>query len=308
MIQGRRQIANYSAPVGFGYITIPFDVDREKYIKTCYRKERVAIQLDGGGSVIDNCYISKESLQQIKFPISDKELGSAVAYIVPHFHNIPIIVGVISKADETQLLEENSFKKVVRTSNANVSVIGRGKSGELFVNVESDFENEGSIYITLRSKNNTSKFNIKCFGDISAYAEGKVFLKCLNDVQISSISFDENGKEISDANLTLNKNGFVLQDRFENKIESSDDGEIHIIPKEKLNVFQGSEPMVLGNELKKQLETITKRIDTILDALNAGKAASANIGTYILAVGAVLETIPNPEDFNKINSTKAFTD
>lgn len=308
MNPSRKQIANYSAPVGFGYIVVPFDVDREKYVQTCYRKERVAVQLDGGGSTIDNCYISKESLQQIIFPESHEKLGSAVAFIVPHFHNIPIIVGVISKADETQLLEENSFKKIVRTPTANVSINGRGKSGELFVNVESDFENEGSIYITLRSKNNTSKFDVKCFGDISIYSEGKTSLKCLNDVEISSISLNETGEEIIDSNLTLNGDGFVLIDKFENKIESNKDGDINILPKEKCNVFQGSEPMVLGNILKEQLETVTKRINTILEALNAGKVAGGNIGSYILAVSAVLDTIPQPESFDEINSEKSFLD
>lgn len=304
----RYDIPNSSYPVGFGYITIPFDVDREKYVQTCLRKERVAIQLDDGGGVIKNCYVSKNILQQIYFPLKDTELGSAVAFIVPKFYNIPIIVGVISKADETQLLDEYSFKKVVGDDESKVVIEGKGKTGELFLNVESDYENGGSIYINLRSKNSTSKFNVNCFGDINIYSEGKTDLKCVNNVTTIRSVRVENGEEKLNAGLQLDENGFFLRDYFENNIISSNDGSITIYPKEKVNLFEGSEPLVKGSELKKQLETMKTRIDRIIQSLEAGSGASSTATTYSAAVMLVLETILDEENFDNINSKKSFTD
>ena len=82
----RENIENYNYPVGFGYITIPYDVDRDLYIKTCYRKERVAIQLDDGGGIIRNCYVGKTAMQNIEFPENFDKLGSGVFFIVPKFN------------------------------------------------------------------------------------------------------------------------------------------------------------------------------------------------------------------------------
>lgn len=304
----RENVSNYSHPVGFGYITIPYDSDRDKYIKTCMRKERVAVKLDDGGSVLNNCYISREALQRIKFPLDYQKLGSAVAFIVPKFHNIPIIVGILSKSDESQLLEENDFKHEVNSSDAIVSIQGKGNSGELYIDVNSDFEDGGNIYITLKNNKNKSKFNVKCFGDVNIYAEGDIASKCSGNASMESFYVNESGEEIINAKINLSESGFIAEDKFGNKIESNSDNEINIVPTSKCNLFEGSEPLVKGNELKKQLETMSNRIQTLIDSLNAGAASPGSIQTYITAVGAVLATIENQEDLDNINSEKSFTD
>lgn len=304
----RKNISNYSSPVGFGYIVIPHNEDRSKYIKTCLRKERVAVQLDGGGSVITNCYISKESLNRITFPETSNNLGSAVAYIVPQFYDIPIIVGVISKEDETQLLDENSFKHEVHTNDSIVSIIGKGKEGNLFIEVNSEYSSGGNIYVTLKNKENKANLNIKCFGNISIYSEGDVVLKTLKSTSVQSFYINESGEESLNSKLTLNEDSFIIEDKNENKISSNSEGEINIQPKNKCNLFEGSEPLVKGKELKTQLEEMSNRIDKILDALNAGAVASSTIQTYVAALTPILATITDKENFDKINSEKSFTD
>lgn len=304
----RNSIPNYSYPVGFGYIVIPYDTDRQRYIQTCLRKERVAIQLEAGGSVINNCYISKESLNRIKFPETSNELGSAVAFIVPKFYDIPIIVGVISKEDETQLLEENLFKHEVHDKNSIVSIIGKGSNGELFIEVNSEYSSGGNIHITLKNKESKANLNVKCFGNINIYSEGDIALETLKQIQIQSFYVNENGEKKLNSKLNLSEDSFTIEDRNENKISSNSDGEINILPKEKLNLFEGSEPLVKGNELKKQLEEMSSRIDKIIDALDAGSLAAGTIQTYVAAVSPVLATIIGKENFDNINSEKSFTD
>ena len=305
---GRRSISNFNHPTGFGYIVIPYDSDRSKYIKTCLRKERVSIQLEAGGSIISNCYISRECLNRIKFPDSSDELGSAVAFIVPKFYDIPIIIGVISKEDETDNLEENDFKHEVYDNNSIVSIIGKGTNGDLFIDVNSEFSSGGNIFITLKNKENKANFNVKCFGGINIYAEEDIVLETLKQTHIQSFRIESNGEKVLNASLKLNEDSFIIEDKEGNKIESNEDGEIVITPKSKLKVFSGDSPLVKGDELKSELETMSNRIDRIIDALNAGSLAAGTIQTYVAAVTPVLETITKKEDFDNINSDKTFID
>lgn len=296
---GRRNLSNYNYPTGLGYITIPIGVDRDMYIETCYRKERVAIQLDGGGSVINNCYIARSALREIVFPTEINQLGSCVAFVCLKHHNLPIIIAVLSKSDETQLLQEYSFKKTVSTKEANVSIEGRGKSGELFINVESASENQGSIYITLKSKNNTSKFELKCFGDIDIYSEGKTSLKALKNVNLQKIKI-ENQEEVISAEIILSDEGFEIRDSFNNSILSNSDGEILL--------FEGTEAMLLGETTKQELLKFKKRFDTFLSIFSDTVAVPSDGGKAIqVAVKAAMETV-DEEDFDNIESKKAFLD
>lgn len=303
----REQPFNFSYPVGYGYIIVPDGEDRNLFIQTCYRKERVSIMLDDGGGMIQNCYISKESIQQIYFPQSSNELGSAVAFIVPRYYNIPIIIGVISKSDETQILSENSFKKFVDSDNGIVSIEGKGEEGRLFINVESELNKGGEVIITIRNKNKSSKFNLNCFGDINIYSEGETTLKTLNSIDLKVVTIEDN-KEVTTGELLLKDDVFKLTDKKGNKIESDTDGNINIIPTDKCNLFSGSSPLVKGDELKSQLEIMKARIDKVIEALNAGAASAATVQTYAAAVSAVLIGIVNIEDFENINSDKSFTD
>ena len=200
----RERSSNSAYPIGSGYIVIPSDVDRDIYIETCYRKERVAVQLDDGGSVLKNCFIDKSKIQEIIFPQTNKELGSCVIFVYDRYKSMPIVIGIISKKGDLQLLQENSFKKSVRSDTGSVSVEGKAKDGNLFINVESDFENSGNIFINLKSKNNTSKFNVNCFGDISIYSEGDTSLETLKTAKITCNYIDGKEKKLA-SSITMKK-------------------------------------------------------------------------------------------------------
>jgi hypothetical protein len=303
----RVNLGNHNYATGLGYITIPIGVDRERYIQTCYRKERVAIQLDGGGSVINNCYISRSVLQEIAFPEKINQLGSCVSFICLKHHNLPIIIATISKPDETQLLEENSFKKTVKTKKANINIEGKGKSGELFINVESTLENEGSIYITLKSKNDTSKFELKCFGDIDLYSEGKTSLKALKNVNLQKIKI-EGQEEIVSSEIILSDEGFEIRDSFNNAIHSSSDGSLNIVPASVCNLFEGGEALLLGTTTKRELLKFKERFDTFLKTFSDTVAVPSDGGKAIQVAVKLAMASLNEEDFENIDSKKAFTD
>lgn len=300
----RERTYNQPYPIGTGYIVIPCDIDRDVYIEECYRKERVAVQMDDGMGILKNCFISQSAMQSVRFPESYKELGSLVVFIFDKFKSQPIILDVVSKRNETQLLQENSFKRVVTSKTGSVSIEGKAKDGNLFVNVESDFENSGNIFINLRSKNNTSKFNVNCFGDINIYSEGDTSLETLKTAKIICNYIDGKEKKLA-SKIELTQNGFLYEDKSENKIECTKDS-INVVPKTKFNIFKGKSPLVKGDELVKELAKSKARIDGIINTLKS--APSANIAGYATAVTTGLSSITEVENFDDINSDKSFTD
>lgn len=291
----RENLGNYNYPVGYGYVTIPTNIDRESYIQTCYRKERIAVQLDSGGGVINNCYITKQAIQDVIFPNNPDELGSCVVFMCPQFNNLPIVIGVVSKPDESQLLEDLSFKKIVSSRGAKVSIEGKGKTGELFINVESDDEGEAGVFVTLNSKNNTAKFKVNCFGDINLYSEGETYLKSLKNVKLEKIKIDGN-REVVSSRIELSDDGYEITDSSGNSIISNSNGEIKI--------FGGDSPIPKGDELNNQLEVMKNRIDTIINSLQSAPAST--IQAYSAAIIASLSMITRVEDFASMNSDKIF--
>ena len=293
----RQGISNSNYSTGIGYITIPVNVDRKRYVSSCYRKERVSIQLDDGGSVLKDCYVSKDLLSSLKFPKTNDKLGSCVAFIVPKYHDIPIIVGVINRPGENDLLDEHIYKKVISSDVGVVSVEMKPEGG-IFINVDSAFENEGNIYVLVKSKNNTSKLDVKCFGDINIYAEGKTTLETLKDVNLKKIEVDKGINKIV-SEIILSEEGFVYSDKFENKIECTSDG--------KIIHHEGSSPVVKGDELLFQLQKMKMTLDSFIETYlttvttivgDAGISAKATMEAAMLNV--------REEDFSKINSEKSF--
>lgn len=302
----RESIPNQSSLTGMGYITIPSDTDRTKYIQTCYRTERVSIQLDNGGGVIQNCYIDKEKLQLIEFPDDSTGLGSIVAFICDRFVRKPIIIGVLSDRKYSQLLEERSFHKVVNTASGSVSIKGVGKKGSLFINVESTEETGGSIFINLKSPNNQGKFKVNCFGNIDLYAEGETVLNTLKTINVKCSHIEGEKLKVS-SSILLNQEGLVYEDSSLNKIEITEES-VKIIPKSKLVVFSGNSPMVLGDELERQLDKAKKRIDDLITALQTATKLITTEAAFQTSLTAGLTAITDKESYDHINSTKSFID
>lgn len=292
-----QETKNSLYPAGIGYILIPSGVDRNKYISSCYRKERISIQLDDGGTVIKNCYISKNLLSQLSFPKEVNKLGSAVSFIVPKFHNIPIIVGVLSRPGETQLLDENVHKRVIKSDAGVVSVTMKPEGG-LFVSVDSNFENEGNIYVDLKAKNNSSKFNVNCQGDINIYSEGETSLEVIKNVSIIRSDINKGSKTLH-SKVEFSEDGILIEDKFKNKIKLNKEGKIFF--------HEGSSPITKGDELQSQLIKMKATLDTFIDVyLNTVTTIAGDSGVSAKALMESAMSLQRKEDFLKINSDRIF--
>lgn len=247
-------------------------------------------------------------MREIQFPETPEELGSCVAFIGDEYISSPTIIGVISKRDVSQLLEEHKVKHEARSSNGSATVMMNGQDGKMHVKVDSNFENGGALHIDLNSKNNTAKFNVNCFGDIILYSEGETVLETLKTASIQCSYIDGTEKKIA-SKIYLSQDGFLYEDKNGNKIEVSGET-VNIKPKTKLNIFEGGSPMVKGDALKLQLELMTLKIDGIISTLVAaptvGNKPLELFGTAMKAGISALESII--VDFGNINSTKSFLD
>jgi len=292
-----QETKNSLHPTGIGYVVIPFDLDRSKYISTCYRRERISIQLDDGGSIVQNCYISKNLLSQLSFPKEADKLGSAVSFIVPKFHNIPIIVGVLSRPGETQLLDENIHKRVVK-SDAGVVSISMNPKGGLFVSVDSNFENQGNVYIDLKAKNNSSKFNVSCQGDINIYSEGNTSLEVIKSLHLIKSEVNKGVKNIH-SKIEFTEEGILIEDKFKNKIKFTKEGKIFF--------DDGSSPVVKGDELQSQLIKMKATLDAFIDMyLQTVTTIIADSGVSAKALMETAMGLTRKENFQDINSDRIF--
>ena len=120
---------NTRTGVNSGYILIPTGVGRDDYVLNCYRRERVSIQVENGGGVVHDCYITIQALREIKFPENNAEIGSGIIFISDPFMDRPIIIGVASNQDENTGLEEEQVRILKTKDGSYVSIVADGKTG-----------------------------------------------------------------------------------------------------------------------------------------------------------------------------------
>lgn len=276
--------------IGLGYIAIPFGVDRNKFVKSCYRKERVHIIFDQGGTMFKNCYIDSNVLQQIKFPETCRSLGSQVVFIMHRFNAVPIIVASVTRTRERIISDEEQFTINKSIKGGNLSITGSG-NGNLIINLSSI---DGSkVKLNLKGENSSLEINndgtttINSESDIILNSSSKVVKNYLND------------SGVVEKSLTLDNNGLTYLDDKGNKffIDYENNKIIH---------NDGAEPIPLGNVLQDELDKLNKKFNRFLDAFSnaiivAGDGGAASQTAVKLATSTLKDA-----DFDNINSSKSF--
>jgi len=162
--------SQYFVGLQYGYIILPSDVDRDAFIEQCYRWERVSVMVEKGGGVIHECYISREALKDIEFPETSSNLGSCVLFLTDAHNGQPIVFGVLSKEDESQLLREGFFQFSKSYQGSSVIISGDAKKGVM--NLSVDGGDLTQLNITVSNKNKDAVINVRCRGDINWEMDG----------------------------------------------------------------------------------------------------------------------------------------
>jgi hypothetical protein len=146
------------------------------------------------GALFHDIKIDMTSLQNITFPTSNYEdsntqpgdfLGSAVVYVNYLIKNVPIIIAVLTKGDETQALSENEFQLFKSLGNALVLISGHGDTGELNINVIGD-DGGGDLNINLSNSNKSASLNLNVNGDVNISVDGDVNIQNTGNVVVNT--------------------------------------------------------------------------------------------------------------------------
>lgn len=204
----RQEQRNAPETTGHAYIAIPQGTNREAFIETCYRRNRVTIITDYG-TVVNECYILTSTLQEIEFPLDSGSKGSCVCYVSGSFTNKPIVIGVLYENDDSSLLNEQMFRVRKKMNGTEILLQGDAGNNSLIVNVTSS--NPSTVQIAVKG-NEESKLSIdsSCAVDVKA------------DKSVNIISFGEITSQIKDVEeqeavykSTINKDGLIYSRKNE---------------------------------------------------------------------------------------------
>lgn len=287
----REQSWNDNISVGIGYIGIPFGVDRDKFVKSCYRRNRVHVITDRG-SIRKNCYIDSDVIQEIKFPETCESLGSQIVFVMDSFLKIPIVIANISRTRERVASGENQIN-IQRSYNGGLlSIVGSGE-GKLLINLENS--KSSKLLINLSGESSNLEINNK----------GYTMLSSNNDITINSATkvvknvLNQSGNVQS--SITLDQTGFKYED---------DKGNVLFIDYENDKIIhnEGSQPIPLGTELKDQLDKLNEKFNTFLNTYSNTPVVPSDGGAAVqTAVKLAVSTLKDA-DFKDINSQKSFID
>ena len=281
----RERQDNSIEPIGFGYIAIPEDVDRDIFIDTCFRKKKVTIITTSGG-VVDDCYITSSTLQNIQFPIKSGGKGSCVVFVSNRFNTKPIIVGVISGDISSDFLREHLYQLRKTVGNVDIEILADPTQKNLTINLSSK---DGGI-ININSKGSDNSV-------INLSSSGSINLK--SDISLNSISYLESNDTIIDVtkkediySIRKTKDSFELIRKCE---ESKEDTTLFLNEEGVKLIVEGGQKQILidQNAIRINTEDGEQEIKIEKDniALKTNKTVTVNNGKDVATLAGELITI-----------------
>lgn len=287
----RSEIWNNNIQVGLAYIVVPFGVDRDDFVQTCYRKERVHIAIERG-SIVKNCYIDSSVLQRIKFPADSTKLGSQVVFVMEKFRKVPFVIATVTRNMERVISDEETINIQRSLNGGNLSIVGKG-DGTLLINLESSDYSKLIIHTT--GENSVIDVN----------SDGLITLNAKDDITINSsktiVKNFLNDQGLIEKSLTLDDIGLKYQDDKGNKFFIDYDSN-------KIIHNEGSQPIPLGTELKDQLDKLNKKFNKFLDTYLNTPVVPSDGGAAVQTAVKIATSTLKDADFDNINSEKSFID
>lgn len=300
---------------GVGWLVVPDEVDREKYIEDCYRTQTVSINGGEGYGFYNNVKCPQNVLENLIFP-TEENRGTPVIWVRDGISHLPLITGWLRKEGDYYALGENQWRVTKNSDTASVELFVDGTKANFQINIVGDENNPAEIDVKLSSKNQDSKFNLTSDNEVNLVGVNKVNVLSNNTLELN---VEEEGKTKGQLKYTLGEGftilteknvaltirddedkelttvsykngvGFEYKDEFENEIKCTD-GLIELISK-KINHNSGKEPMVLGDTLKSILNDLLTAIQKLTVITPVGTSSvPVNIADFI-KIQSQLETI-----------------
>lgn len=183
----RRVPRNRPDSVGYAYVGIPPNVDRDEFVESCYRRGRITIITEQGG-VFNECYITTEAIQQVVFPELSGEKGTFVVYIANEFYNKPLVIGTLPTSDLSLLLNENETRQRKVFKGVETVVQQDPKSGAIIVGITS--QDPAKINIIARGNEETS-INVESSGSVNVVTDKNISLKSYESTTESIVDVEK---------------------------------------------------------------------------------------------------------------------
>jgi len=178
---------NVRGNINFGYIIIPADYEGERrkvYVDNCYRRERVSMLPERGGTPFHDCLITSQAIKDIYFPADSKKLGSAVMFLTHIKTGLPIIIGTVSKMDESGLLFENCITEVREYEGNTVSYSFDPVNRQINLNIEG--VEPATFKINVSDKTESSKIDISVSGSATIESTGVLTVNSYEEILLTN--------------------------------------------------------------------------------------------------------------------------
>jgi hypothetical protein len=263
---------------GIGFVVLLPQYSKAEYVAKCFKNNVLTIITDRN-EIIQNCYVSREVWQYVKFPTTNSQKGSMIFWINPPHENKPFIISVILKRDE--LLDsrnENSFCFKRSSDNGAVTIEGLD-NGILNILLSGESDLDGKVNINILNAINEGLFKLYIQGNINIECDDTISFKIRKGMKVQIIDEDDNTKQ---ANISyLLGEGFKYTDEFNNEIDVNKDGGDIIVDKgNKVKIHEinaNIEPMLLGNKTEDVLISLH---DMLTDFKTVLKAALL-LGSFV---------------------------
>ena len=257
----RRAIVRVDSGIGncgIGSVIIPLDVDRDEYIKTCYKTSTITAHLGFGYGSMNSIPVDSEVLQRLTFPEDESSNGSTIIWVKDEVTGIPIVIGVLSSSDDYQTLEQGMRRTTSDVGLSSVEQVCNANTPEYRLIVRGgNAEDEPVIQISAVSASRKAEVGIS--SDFSASMHADTVLRLSSNERLEFVVYeDEKEKLVCKYNRG---EGFSYKDEFDNEITCKD-GQIDI-KSEKIVHNEGDQAMVRGDDLVDLLKELIQAIKAI---------------------------------------------
>ena len=188
---------------GFGYVIIPEGVDRDQFVETCFRKNRISIIDDASGNLIHDCYVSNEALQNIKFPRVVGEKGIPVVWTSQPTQTEPMIIGTFTPTENVNIRDDEEIDIVRAWDGGLLTIKGSAKDGSLFVTMRG--QESGYIQVMADGDEN-SLLEVRSAGSVKVSANQTVAGEAFTELTAKVVdpeTENESGIKINKDELTV---------------------------------------------------------------------------------------------------------
>lgn len=243
---------------GTGSVIIPIGVDRDEYIKTCYKTSSITAHLGFGYGSMNSVPVDSEVLQRLEFPENENENGSTIIWVKDEVTGVPIVIGVLNSPDDYQTLEQGMRRTTSDVGLSSVEQVHNANIPEYRLVVRGGNAEDKPI-VEIRAVSASRKAEVDISSDFSTSVHADTVLTLSSNERLEFIVYEDEKEKMT---CKYNKgDGFYYKDEFDNEITCKK-GQIDV-KSEKIVHNEGDQSMVRGDDLVDLLKELIQAIQAI---------------------------------------------